>query len=187
MNAVFIALDTCRADHLSAYGYPRRTSPNLAALAAQGVRFDWCITQNNATQPSYTTLYTGRHPINHNIVAHGGNVWLDDSIPVLPAVLRRSGVITAAVDDLYEMKPWFARGYDYYVNPAGARKPKRLVTADDINERAIPLLRHLAAHRDRSFFLFLHYWDLHTRYRPPAPFDRPEQFGAPAGFGQHRR
>ena len=185
MNVIFIALDTCRADHLSAYGYHRRTTPNLEQLAAQGVRFDWCIAQNNATQPSYTTMYAGQHPVTHNIVAHSGHVWLDDSVALLPEILRRHGVITAAVDDLYEMKRWFARGYDYYVNPAGARKPHRLVTADDINERALPLLRHLAAHRGRDFFLFLHYWDSHTRYQPPPPFDTLYYDGDPRDPAKH--
>jgi len=33
MNILWIALDTQRADHLSCYGYPRNTSPNLDVAA----------------------------------------------------------------------------------------------------------------------------------------------------------
>lgn len=32
---LLISLDTTRSDHLSAYGYPRATSPHLEALARQ--------------------------------------------------------------------------------------------------------------------------------------------------------
>ena len=39
MNVVFVVVDTLRADHLDSYGYARETSPNLTALASQGVEF----------------------------------------------------------------------------------------------------------------------------------------------------
>src|SRR4051812_47383057 len=38
-NVVLISMDTTRADHLSCFGYPKPTSPNLDRLAARGVRF----------------------------------------------------------------------------------------------------------------------------------------------------
>ena len=39
-NVILISLDTLRADHLSAYGYERPTSPVLEALAEDGVLFE---------------------------------------------------------------------------------------------------------------------------------------------------
>ena len=44
-NVVFYLIDTCRADQLSAYGCPRKTSPFLEKLAAMGARFDHCFAQ----------------------------------------------------------------------------------------------------------------------------------------------
>ncbi len=38
-NVVLISIDTCRADYLSCYGYPRQTTPNIDALAAEGTVF----------------------------------------------------------------------------------------------------------------------------------------------------
>ncbi|NIA12800.1 MAG: sulfatase-like hydrolase/transferase, partial [Nitrospiraceae bacterium] len=43
MNIIFIAIDTLRADHLGCYGYARNTSPNIDALAAQGVLLERLI------------------------------------------------------------------------------------------------------------------------------------------------
>ena len=40
LNVVFVLVDTLRADRLGSYGYARATTPNLDALAAQGVAFD---------------------------------------------------------------------------------------------------------------------------------------------------
>ena len=34
-NVVLISIDTCRADYLSCYGYPRKTTPNIDAIAAE--------------------------------------------------------------------------------------------------------------------------------------------------------
>ena len=39
-NVLVIVLDTVRADHVSLYGYPRPTTPNLQRLARRGIRFD---------------------------------------------------------------------------------------------------------------------------------------------------
>ena len=39
-NVLVIVIDTLRADHLSAYGYARPTSPNFDRLAQQGVLFE---------------------------------------------------------------------------------------------------------------------------------------------------
>ena len=38
-NVVILTIDTLRADHVSAYGYRRPTTPNLDRLLASGVRF----------------------------------------------------------------------------------------------------------------------------------------------------
>jgi len=177
MNILFIALDTLRADHLGCYGYSRDTSPKLDALAAEGVRFDCCISECAHTVPAFTSMFTGLSPISHRVV---GTNWcmpnenvdlLDDETPVLAEVLQQQGFLTAAVDNLFhnmQFHPkWFARGYEHYLNTS----PKYIegkTRADHVNERAIPWIKQ---HASENFYLFLHYWDPHQRYSPPAPFD----------------
>ncbi len=177
MNIVLLVVDTLRADHLSTYGYHRDTSPHLTALATRGVRFDRCFAQNNATHPSFTTLMTGLHPLNHGIVGHMGRRQLDNRIPVLAEVLRENGYRTCAVDT---MGRWFRRGFDDYRRYVfDQRETGPMRSGEQANDLAIDLLRQ-ANRGDRPFFLFVHYWDPHTPYLPPSPFDRLfEQDGAP--------
>ena len=68
MNVLLIALDTQRADHLGCYGYCRKTSPNLDALAAEGALFENCVTHTAHTMPTFTTMMTGQDPAAHGIV-----------------------------------------------------------------------------------------------------------------------
>lgn len=167
MNIILIVVDTLRADHLGCYGYHRTTSPRIDALAAQGVLFEHCIAPGIPTQPAFTSLYTGVHPMTHRVVTHAGHVPLSNEFPVLPELLAKAGYTTCAVDNLYQMKQWFARGYEFYIDPSLRRTYPLSVTCDELNARAIPWLH---AHQDEHFFLFVHYWDPHTPYLPPRQY-----------------
>jgi arylsulfatase A-like enzyme len=169
MNIVFMLIDTLRADHLGCYGYPKPTSPAIDHLASEGTLFESCFAPGIPTTPAHTTLYTGRHPIAHNIVAHGGAADLDKKIPVLPELLQQAGMTTCAVDNLFDIKPWLARGYEFYVNPSHRHRMRLMVGCEEINARAIPWIR---SHRTEPFFLFLHYWEPHTPYLPPRRYRR---------------
>src|SRR5215210_6271669 len=58
----FITVDTLRADHMSLYGYPRQTSPELSRLAAGGAVFDRAIAQWPKTGASFASMFTGQYP-----------------------------------------------------------------------------------------------------------------------------
>src|SRR5688572_23707219 len=68
---VVVTLDTTRADHLSAWGYGRETSPNVDRMARGGVRFAQASAPMPTTDPSHVSLFTGLHPRTHGIVANG--------------------------------------------------------------------------------------------------------------------
>ncbi len=59
-NVILIVIDTLRADHLSAYGYGRKTSPNIDRLAAGGVLYEQSISASSWTLPAHASLFTGR-------------------------------------------------------------------------------------------------------------------------------
>lgn len=164
MNIILIVIDTLRASRLGCYGYPLPTSPAIDRLAAEGARFEQAFAPGIPTTPAHTTLFTGMHPLHHNVVCHGGQVDLDRRIPVLAELLQRAGYTTSAVDNLFHIKPWFARGFEYYINPASRRRLQMMVSCEEINDRAISWLR---VHSSEKFFLFLHYWEPHTPYMPP--------------------
>lgn len=167
MNIVLIALDTQRADHLGCYGYNKNTSPFIDGIAAQGVLFERCYAPNIPTHPSFTTMLSGKEAITHDIVNIGGGVPIKPGIRLLPEILRENGWRTAAVDT---MGRHFRRGFDEYVSPEWDRSdPLTLRRAEHVTDHALPLIETLK-NGDQPFFLFLHYWDPHTPYLPPADF-----------------
>jgi len=167
INILMITVDALRADHLGCYGYHHPTSPRIDSLAEEGILFENFFCPSIPTQPSYTTLYTGQHPITHGVVAQGGKAQLAKEAPFLTQLLLPPGYTTCAVDNLQQSRPWFVRGYEYYINPS-IRRPLMIgVPCEEINRRAIPWLR---AHTEEPFFLFLHYWDCHY------PLDPPERY-----------
>jgi len=167
MNIVLIALDTQRADHLGCYGYPRATSPFIDSIAAQGVVFERCYAPNIPTHPSFSTMLTGKEAITHNIINIGGGVPIEPGIKMIQELLQEQGWATGAVDT---MGRHFSRGFDEYVSPEWDRSdPMTLRRAEHITENALPMIEKLKS-GDKPFFLFLHYWDPHTPYLPPAEY-----------------
>ena len=167
-NIVVIALDTQRADHLGCYGYERDTSPHLDAFAETGVLFERCYAPNIPTHPSFTTLFSGKEAITHDIVNIGGGVPVKDHIRLLPEILADHGYATAAVDN---MGRHFTRGYEQYHEYKWDRSnPTVLRKAETVTDLALPAIDDLSK-GDRPFFLFLHYWDPHTPYLPPPGYE----------------
>jgi arylsulfatase A-like enzyme len=162
-NILFIVVDCLRADHLGCYGYPRPTSPNIDALAAQGAVFEDFFAAGVPTQPSFTTMYTGQRPLTHGIVSHKSDDLLAPGSPWLPSLLRKSGYTTASFCCLARYQQWFVHGFEFLVDST-TRYHDFGYTCETINNRAIPWLR---AHADEPFFMVLHYWDPHTPYLPP--------------------
>ncbi len=164
MNLVICSLDTLRADHLSSLGNQRGLTPNLDRIAGEGSLFSQTYATDIPTQPSHTALFTGQFGIKTGIVSHfHPAAYLPEETLWLPSLLRRNGYVTGAVDHLFAMKDWFIRGYDDYMPPPGRSRSPGSV----INGIGLPWITE---HRDRDFFLFLHFWDAHIPYVPPSPF-----------------
>jgi arylsulfatase len=169
MNIVLIALDTQRADHLGCYGYPKPTSPFIDSIARRGVLFERCYAPNIPTHPSFTTMFSGKEAITHNIVNIGGGVPLASNVRLLPEILKEHGYATVAVDS---MGRHFNRGFDEYVTYTWDRSdPTVLRKAETVTEKALPVIGRLRGQAE-PFFLFIHYWDPHTPYLPPSAYRR---------------
>jgi len=62
-NVLVITIDTLRPDHLGCYGYKQIHTPNIDALAADGIRFERAYTSVPVTLPSHTVIFTGTYPV----------------------------------------------------------------------------------------------------------------------------
>ena len=177
-NVILIAIDTMRAGHISCYGYPRKTTPNLDRFAQDAVRFALCINHSAHTLPSFTTLTTGLDPAKHECPATLWNTInesrqrLDDRVPTTAEILFKAGYTTVAFDDLISFgcgPHWFAKGWEYYINLRNSATLKNgKIRLSAVNRRAIEWLK---SNISQPFFMFLHPWDTHQGYAPPSPFD----------------
>ncbi|MGK4004994.1 sulfatase-like hydrolase/transferase [Sorangium sp. So ce1036] len=60
-DIVLISVDALRADHVGAYGYERKITPNIDRLAAEGVRFEAAYTPTPHTSYAVSSLMTGKY------------------------------------------------------------------------------------------------------------------------------
>lgn len=165
MNIVFISMDTMRASRLGCYGYEKPTSPYMDQIAEQGVLFERAYAADIPTEVAHTGIFTGKVGLRTGVVSHGSPLTqLPKKESWLPSLLQNHGFTTAAVDNLYQLKEWFARGYRYYINSV---QKTRSIDGKSVNELAFKWIRE---HKEDDFFLFLHYWDPHTPYQPPASY-----------------
>ena len=66
-NVVLISLDTTRADYLGCYGHTGSTTPNIDAVAAEGVLFENVVAPVPLTLPSHVSMLTGTSPPYHGV------------------------------------------------------------------------------------------------------------------------
>ena len=60
-DIVVVSIDALRADHVSAYGYARATTPNVDALAREGMLFERAYCPTPHTSYSVTSMMTGKY------------------------------------------------------------------------------------------------------------------------------
>lgn len=169
LNLVLLGIDSLRADHVSAYGYHRLTTPHIDRFAHGGVLFENYFSAYIPTTPAYTTILTGKDVMSTGIVSLRPKGPLDPSIQTFPEILRERGYASASVG--FDNGAFF-RGFDRYENYRAwvAWEERPADKAHRLNEVALPILEDLA--RQGPFFLFLRHMDPHSPYLPPSPFDR---------------
>ena len=163
LNVVLIGVDTLRADHIGCYGYDRKTTANVDLLADEGVLFENVIAPSPWTLPSFATVFTSLYPVQHG-ATHFRNT-LKDACPTLAELLKASGYKTYGVINAPYLKTKYKlnRGFDFYnMTPIDGR------VADGTTEDA---LDWIDLNGDAPFFVFVHYFDPHLPYSPPAPYD----------------
>jgi len=191
-NVLLLILDTVRAQSTSLYGYARRTTPVLDALADSGVRFDRAFSTAPWTVPSHASIFTGRYP--HELSAD----WvtpLDNADLTLAERFRDAGYVTGGFVGNYMVshEVGVARGFAHYED--FQRDVRQLAMSssfttwllhwprlrraihwyDHVNRRRADavnagLVRWLRSRGTRPYFAFVNYFDAHEFYLPPPPF-----------------
>ena len=173
-NVVVITIDTLRADHLGCYGYTQIRTSNIDALAADGVRFVRAYTPVPVTLPSHTVIFTGTYPMFSGMHDFSGNK-LSANQPTLASVLKEQGYATAAVIGSAVLDSRFGlnRGFDFYYDHFDFSRLDES-NLDEMerpgNQVADTTLDWLGKNYQKKFFLWMHLYDPHYPYRPPAPY-----------------
>ena len=174
-HVILISIDTLRPDYLGCYGHARETSPTLDRIAAEGVRFADVTSASPWTLPSHATMLTGLFASHHGVKTH--ETRLSESVVTLAEEFQSGGYETFAVVNTHNVGgPQFQLGqgfgdhFRYIVetenDPRSFRK-KVFNNGDTIVATAKEMLGERDG--DAPFFLFLHFYDVHTDFTP-----RPE-------------
>ena len=171
-NVLLISIDTCRADHLSCYGYESKTTPNIDAMAAEGILFENVISPYPMTIPSHSTMLTGTIPPYHGVHANIGGYLADESNITLAEILKEAGFVTGAAVSGFPLKSRFgvSQGFDDYYDLFENLSPNERGRERVGGKTTAVALDWLARNKDKKFFFFLHYFDPHASYAPPEPF-----------------
>ncbi|PYX01084.1 MAG: hypothetical protein DMG89_02705 [Acidobacteria bacterium] len=176
-DVYLITIDTLRADHVHCYGYDKLETPAIDGLAKDGVRFSQTFTPSPITNTSHTTILTGLLPSNHGVTDFA--VPLADSHATWAELLKQKGYRTAAfigavILDSKSLAPGLDRGFDFYDNfPA---HPQTRARWGRVERRGMDVVQHadnwLTAHPAGPHFVWVHLYDPHDPYEPPAPYDQ---------------
>jgi arylsulfatase A-like enzyme len=169
LNILLFVVDSLRADHMSSYGYSRLTTPYVDQLATEGLLFENCYSAYIPTTPAYTTIFTGKDVMSHEMVALTPKGPIADSIRLMPELLREAGYASIRVGFGGD----FFRGFDKNLKYdegwyAWEDRPSR--KAENLNGVAIPALEDLVKSR-QPWLLFMRHMDPHAPYLPPSPYD----------------
>jgi tetratricopeptide (TPR) repeat protein len=170
---VLVSIDTLRADRLPLYGYARGRTPAIDALARESVVFERAYAHAPQTLPSHTSMLAGELPFEHGVRDNVGFT-VADRVPLVTAELQAAGYRTGGFVSAFVLRSGtgIARGFDTFDDrfPQGGidRSPGQIQRSGPSTlEAATAWMNGLT---DDRFFLFLHLYEPHTPYTPPARF-----------------
>lgn len=177
-DVILITIDTLRADHVGCYGDKDVQTPALDGLAEEGLRFTNAFTPSPITNTSHTSILTGLYPSSHGVTDFG--VPLRATTATLAQQLTEHGYVTAAfigavILDSKTLAPGLDRGFDFYDN-FPQNLPKTSSRYGRVERRGMEVVHHaekwLRYHPPGSKprFAWVHLYDPHDPYDPPAPF-----------------
>jgi len=174
-NLLLITVDTLRADALGAYGNRSAGTPWLDRLAAAGARFDRARAHNVVTLPSHANILTGRLPPDHGIRDNAG-FRLPATEETLATRLKARGFRTAAFVSAFPLDSRFglARGFDVYDDAFVDATPRpTFIEQERSGSATVRAAREWldAQPSDSAWFCWVHLYEPHFPYTPPAPYD----------------
>jgi len=175
-NVILLSADALRADHISCYGYERKTTPVLDELAEESIRFTNAYSASSHTREAVPALLTGEYP---DVAVDSGYHLATETVA---STLSDAGFATAG----FHSNPFvsraygFDKGFDHFDDDLHLGQHKLITLAqrafdklrnrhyaraEEINQRSLNWVDSLV--ENKPFFLWNHYMDTHGPYDPP--------------------
>lgn len=158
-DVLLVTLDTLRADALG------RETPALMAFAAEGLTFEDAWSACNSTLPSHASILTGLAVPTHGVQDNRSR--LEASVRTLAQAFADQGYRTGAAVSVHHLEAAYSglgRGFDLYHRVRRGAVVDGALTLE-------PVERWLEEEdADAPLFLWVHLFDPHTPYGPPADF-----------------
>lgn len=160
-DVLLVTLDTVRADDIGLYS-PVSVTPNIDRLGREGLVFDRAAAPLPETRPSHTTIFTSLYPRDHGVVTNALRV--DPGLLTLAAVFRAEGYATAGFTGcvLFDAQEGMSLGFEHF-DPATSIDR----SGADVVDAALRWIERLDS---RPYFVWVHLFDGHMPYAPPAGF-----------------
>jgi arylsulfatase A-like enzyme/tetratricopeptide (TPR) repeat protein len=175
-NVLLVTIDTLRVDRVGAYGSRRNLTPVIDRLAADGVLFERAVVQVPLTRPSHACILTGKLPFQTGI-RDNLSFPLGPEHRTLAELLQERGFATGGFVAAFMLnaQSGLNRGFQEFDDDLGAAAGASAFLAEH-QRRAAGVERRAgawierAARGDRPFFAWVHFYDPHSPYDPPAPY-----------------
>jgi arylsulfatase A-like enzyme/Flp pilus assembly protein TadD len=171
-NVLLITIDTLRADRVS----PSLT-PAFESVAARGARFTTARSAVPLTLPSHASIMTGELPPGNGVRLNGAT--LAGGHSTLARLFREAGYRTGAFVGAYVLNRRYglADGFDTYDDrvvrdPSGSARLEAERRGDAVVDATLPWLAASTADQASAapFFAWIHLYDPHAPYDPPAAY-----------------
>ena len=169
---ILISMDTTRADHLGCYGYQYNTTPNIDMLARESLFIEHAFSTVPLTLPAHCSMFTGLIPPTHG-VHDNFNMRLPENAETLAEILKQNGYKTYGIVSSVVLEREFGldQGFDTYDDIFDKKTEGATIEERTGEETTQHALKWLSENKDQKKMMFIHFYDPHDPYSPPAPFD----------------
>jgi arylsulfatase A-like enzyme/Flp pilus assembly protein TadD len=172
LNVLLITIDTLRTDRVSAYSPEHLQTPHIDGIASKGVVFTKAYAHNPLTLASHVNILTGTTPLYHGISDNAGYK-LEDRFLTIAELLKEKDYSTGAFIGAFPLDSRFGldQGFDVYDDSYGTRNPLGFFYVERRAEKVIEPAVEWMKEQTGKWFCWIHLFDPHQPYLPPAPYD----------------
>ena len=172
-NVLLITIDTWRYDRLGVLSSRYVKTPRLDGFAEKSFVFRRAFAHNPVTLPSHVNILTGTTSLYHGIADNSGFV-LEDKFFSLAEYMKGKKYNTAAFIGAFPLDSRFglSQGFDLYDDDYGTHSSLDFFFVERRAREVIQRSIKWISAQNSKWFSWIHLFDPHQPYQPPAPYDR---------------